>query len=149
VGAGPYLDLEDIATSLEPAADLHLPAGTYTGNWGDKDTGDFQLIYVDGNFHQSGSGQGAGILIVDGTMTLSGAFVWYGAVIVLGEVVIVGGGGTKHVYGAVFVGDDVTETGTTAEFGITGTSDLTYSSQSEEALKTMPTYLIQYWRQLH
>lgn len=149
IGACDYLDLREIAESIKPLADVVVPGGTYTGDWGDARTGDFQIVYVNGDFHQSGAGTGAGILVVDGEMRLSGAFTWYGAVIVLGRVEVVGGGGTKHVYGTVFVGDDVVEVSETSvsEFGISGTSDLTYSSESERALQLMLTYRLVFWAQ--
>jgi len=148
IGAGPYHDLREIADMLKPMADNVVPGGTYTGSWGDYSTDDFQVTYVEGEFHQSGSGNGAGILIIDGDFRLSGSFVWYGAIIVLGRVEVVGGGGAKHIYGTVFVGDDVVEVeGTSSEFTIAGTSDIDFSSQSEDALRNMATYRLVYWAQ--
>jgi hypothetical protein len=151
VGYGPYYDLQKIAHTFRPFADNLMPAGTYTADWGNYATGDFQVTYIDGDFHQSGSGHGAGVLLVDGNMTLSGSFIWHGAIIVLGEVAVVGGGGTKHVYGSVFVGDDVLEVdagGEASEFTITGTSDIDYSGQSEDACGDMMVYGVAYWAQL-
>jgi hypothetical protein len=74
-------------------------------NWGDGATRTapcgnyFPIIHLTGNTTLSG-GQGQGILLADGNLTLSGSFTFYGVVIARGGFTTVPGGSSK-IYGSV------------------------------------------------
>src|SRR5690348_6644697 len=95
-------------TSLAAAANITLPGGTYTGmapsvsgttctvsamNWGDPVRHTpaaacesyFPIIHITGDAHLSG-GTGQGILLVDGDLTKSGNFSFFGIVIARGTI---------------------------------------------------------------
>ncbi|MBW3553320.1 MAG: hypothetical protein KY466_07415 [Gemmatimonadetes bacterium] len=110
---------------LKEVADITLAPGTYTGmapsssggvcdktnqlNWGDplNVTGDCHLywpiIYSPGDLHLS-TGIGQGILIVDGTLEVSGNFEFHGLVFVYGNIKATGTGnkfsGSTNVLGS-------------------------------------------------
>lgn len=66
---------------------------------------DFQVSYVGPNASETVAGQveGAGVLVYDGDLHISGQFTFYGLVIVLGEVRVTGGGAEIHTFGSVMV----------------------------------------------
>jgi hypothetical protein len=127
-------------TALAAAADITLPAGTYTGmapvvtagvcqkgntmNWGDPvrhapaaacETY-FPIIHFTGNVKVTG-GTGQGIMLVDGDLTKAGNFSFYGIVITRGT--IRSSGSNNGVVGtemaaAIDEGDAVTLTGNTS-----------------------------------
>jgi hypothetical protein len=65
-----------------------------------------QVSYIGGNITLNGGG-GAGILIVDGDLTIhGGGFQWYGLILVRGVVTFQGGGSANtNIYGAVISGE--------------------------------------------
>lgn len=115
-------------TELVARATVHLPGGTLedvgpraTGgvcdvddpmNWGDPldpagPCGDrFPIIHVDRDATIRSNGSGQGILFVDGNLTVTGGFQFFGLVIVRGAISLEGGGGNApSVFGAVSTGD--------------------------------------------
>lgn len=127
-------------SSLAAAANITLAAGTYTGmgpivsgttcqttswnNWGDPVRHSparacetyFPIIHVTGNLTVS-NGTGQGVLLVDGDLTKSGNFSFYGLVIARGT--IRSSGSSNGVTGAEMAaaideGDAVTLTGSTS-----------------------------------
>lgn len=77
-------------------------------NWGDPGgvgpcADEFPIILAKGDLHLS-TGEGQGILIVEGDLRASGNFHFYGVVIVLGELETAGTG--NHVEGSVIVQGD-------------------------------------------
>ena len=127
-------------SSLAAMANLTLPGGTYTGmspavsggvcltsntnNWGDPVRHSpaaacetyYPIIHVTGNLSVSG-GTGQGILLVDGDLTKSGNFSFYGLVIARGT--IRSSGNNNGVTGAEMAasideGDAVTLSGSTS-----------------------------------
>lgn len=104
---------------LAAQASIQLPAGTYTPqpvvvggvctaaplNWGDGDTPTnpcgtyFPIVHIAGN-GTINNGQGQGIMLVDGNLTVSGIFHYYGLIIVRGGFSTTPGGNPK-VFGSV------------------------------------------------
>ena len=105
---------------LAAQASVVLPGGTYapapvvagatcntavTTNWGDGANHNnpcglyFPIIHLTGNTTLSG-GEGQGILLADGNLTLSGSFTFYGLVLAKGGFSTVPGGSSK-IYGSV------------------------------------------------
>lgn len=79
-----------------------------------------KVIFLDGNAGTlAGKRTGAGLLVVNGDMHISGQFEYDGLIIVNGNFMCTGGGNGTHVMGAVIVNGD---------FKITGTADIKYSS---------------------
>jgi hypothetical protein len=87
-----------------PAATFNADGSCKTsdpGNWGDPQHSFantncqdyFPIIYIPGDASLSG-GTGQGILLVDGSLKLSGGFSFYGPVIVKGNLQLVGSGNT-------------------------------------------------------
>jgi len=85
------------------------------------------VTYVSGDLHLTGSVQGGGVLLIDGSLTLTGEFTYWGLVIVRGDVRMAGGGGSKHIYGSLMVGESMTAM--EEDVTISGTADLFYSSE--------------------
>jgi hypothetical protein len=95
----------------------YTPRPTYDGtvcrtsdqlNWGnpigpvtDDCHGHFPVIYSPGNLSMGGNGIGQGILVVDGDLTISGVFEFYGIVIVLGTFNNSQGSGTAEIHGTL------------------------------------------------
>jgi hypothetical protein len=108
-------------TTMANAASIPLPAGTYNPaptvsagncvasntNWGDGNTpgnpcgNRFPVIHITGNA-TIGAGQGQGILLVDGNLTMSGAFNFYGIIIVKGATTTTAGANV-NVYGGLMM----------------------------------------------
>lgn len=137
-------------TTLAAQANIQLPTGKYsnnptpdslpsgycnktnTNNWGEPNRGAgsiapcynyFPIIHVAGNFEIAGNGRGQGILMVDGDLTVSGTFDWYGLVLVGDE--ITKGTGTAHLYGAVMSRNANISDGSNSSLG--GNTTISYS----------------------
>lgn len=117
------------STSVTPT-----PLGTATSctatssNWGEPNRGagsvvgcqsNFPVIYAPGNLSISG-GRGQGVLLVEGTLTITGNFYWAGIIIVRGALDVAG---TPTLMGSVMV-----RSTTGADSRIIGNSRLQFSS---------------------
>lgn len=92
-------------TTTVNADGVNLCDTSVRSNWGDPSgvgpcANEFPIIWAQGDLHLK-TGQGQGILIVDGDLTASGNFDFYGIVIVLGELYTTGTG--NHLEGNVIV----------------------------------------------
>lgn len=146
------LDLRELIDAGARAADVVLPSGTATkpsspGEWGTLDVP--SIAYGTGSIHVSGGATGAGILIVDGDLTISGNFQWWGLVIVRGEITFSGGGNGKMITGAVIVEKKIAVTGRNGvEMTVNGTVDVLFSKQTIAAvMRSFATYTIVNWRE--
>jgi hypothetical protein len=124
------------STSPNPA-----PIGTATSctasssNWGEPNRGGgsvvgcqstFPVIYAPGNLSLN-NGRGQGVLLVEGTLTITGNFYWVGIIIVRGALDVAG---TPTLMGSVMV-----RSTTGADSRITGNANLQFSScGSQQAL---------------
>lgn len=60
-----------------------------------------QITYINGDVTLNG---GAGVLVVTGTLTISGAMQFDGLILVIGQgTVVIGGGGSGQIFGQVFL----------------------------------------------
>lgn len=124
------VDLDGLFEGFESVQTQAYAPGTYTSpTMGTID--DMEITYVSGDLHLSGSGQGAGVLLVDGSLEVVGQFTYYGVVIVRGDVKFTGGGAGIHTFGSVMVGESLTavDPSSSEEMTIAGTADLFYSSE--------------------
>ena len=112
IGSDPSVHVEPTAspsTFLDPIiaqADNYLLSGTYSSTeYGSKSSP--SIVYGKGDVKFSGGVVGHGILIIDGTLTLSGNFFWYGMVYVIGsEPKLFNSVGTNQIRGGVVLGGD-------------------------------------------
>jgi hypothetical protein len=109
--------------SLAAAATIQLPSGNYKTNpatdaagacdrtnltnWGDGNNpagacgSYFPIVHISGDLGLQGD-QGQGILLVDGNLTVTGSYQFYGIAIVQGKLSTAGGGNTDaHFWGGV------------------------------------------------
>jgi hypothetical protein len=103
---------------------------TLNTNWGDgaNPAGPcgsyYPIIHVTGNLQLTGI-QGQGILLVDGSLTVTGSFQFFGVTIIRGTLTAAGGGSTAaHFWGATMVEDSVQ----VGDNSIAGHANINYSS---------------------
>lgn len=97
--------IEALAATFQSAANTNLPGpGPYTLTAAQVGTtSNRQIVFVDGDA-TLGPVDGAGILIVTGSLTLTGNFNYNGLIMCIGEGELYrNGGGTGEINGAVFV----------------------------------------------
>ena len=129
---------------LEPDAD-GVSAPEAEGSWGTITTP--TIVFGSGNHHISGGAAGAGLLIIDGDLKISGNFEWLGLVIVRGNVEFVGGGDTKRVVGGVIVENNV-DGFSGGDLVTSGTIDLIYSAETlARASQVFAAFSIMNWRE--
>jgi Tfp pilus assembly protein PilX len=150
-------DIESLADTFRSAADTDLPGpGPYSltadqvGN-----TSDRKIVYVDGDA-TLGPVNGAGVLIVTGTLTLSGNFNYNGFIMCIGEGKLLrAGSGNGEINGAIFVaktrddaGNLLSELGEpTFDTSGGGNSDIRYdATQLREAAGTK--FLKKSWQEI-
>lgn len=138
------LDMDALSAKYGAEADIVLPGGLYStmSDWGDWD--DYKVVHITGTAELAGNTGGAGVLLVDGDLSILGQFQWYGVVIVMGDFLTSGGGQGIHIYGSTLVkgGGDLGRT------TIGGNANLLYSSAALAKLATMGTYTVYNWREL-
>ena len=128
------MDFDAVFDGLKSAQTATLPPGTHTSpTLGDHSLGVYPVTYASGDVHLSGQGSGAGVMILEGSLTITGQFRFVGLIIVRGDIVLKGGGAGVHVYGSVMVGESFTAIDPDS-VGVTGQADVIYSS---EALSTV------------
>lgn len=138
LGEAGGVDIAAIFDSFKSRMTQTLAPGTYTspalGDWTDPV---LPITYASGDLHFSGNGHGAGVLLVDGTVTVTGQFTFYGMLIVRGDIRLSGGGAGVHTYGTVMVGQSLTAVDPESDVTITGTADLFYSAAVLARLEDM------------
>jgi hypothetical protein len=153
------IDFNQLIEDAVRSANVQLASGSVqkpakAGDWGTLDAP--AILYGSGDIKISGGGGGAGVIVVDGNLTVSGDFSWNGLLIARGEIIFAGGGGTKRVTGGVVVERDVlsgTDTKTGSGFGsgdlaINGTVDILFSAETLAIVnKAFATYTILNWRE--
>jgi hypothetical protein len=135
------LDLPALAAAWSQMADLTLPGplnNPSTTGWGSM--GNLKIVHVAGDLHLSGSGSGAGVLVIDGDLDISGTFNWNGVVLVLGDLTVTGGGTAKQIVGATMVQGTLNGTGT-----MNGNIKLLYSSEMISQLNALSPYEVSSW----
>ena len=137
--------MKDFSTeSYELTQDKVLTNQTYGELAGDPPvpTGNAEVVYFGGGKNvKLTSSSGAGILMVDGNLEISGGFTWYGIVIVTGDLKYTGGG-EKLIIGVVMSGDT-----TEMDATISGNAVIKYCSSINDFLK-VPKYKKVAWKQI-
>lgn len=111
------------------SADIVLPTGTYSSGLTFGTVAEPKITYCNGSVDFT-SASGAGIMIVNGDLKLSGNFTFYGIIIVYGTSTIrTQTIGNNSIYGAtIVVGDDVS-------IDSQGNAEFYYSSQAIQLAK--------------
>ncbi len=131
IGQVPAVDLATLVDQARSAASIVITGGTHTSlALGTPTAAGVVVAYAGTSIHLSGASEGAGILIVDGDLRISGSFTWRGLVIVRCRVTMVGGGSGKRIVGGLVIGEEITSEISTTEVTATGTVDLLYSSEA-------------------
>ncbi|RPI27033.1 MAG: hypothetical protein EHM61_09885 [Acidobacteria bacterium] len=97
--------LVNFATMMAAVADFKYPDQTdLSGNKISLGTAaDPKITYAEGNFSISGSGDGAGVMIVRGALNIGGSFTYDGVILVLGQGSLRMHGSNKSLIGGVYV----------------------------------------------
>ena len=112
-----------------------------------------EITFVDGDLLMAGSGDGAGVLVVTGSLDYQGVFDFDGLVLVLGDGEMEMGGATKAITGGMLIGNLLPVEGGGYEFGIpivtiSGRSNFIFDSTSISlAVSLLPMQTI-LWREI-
>ncbi|HEX5135952.1 MAG TPA: hypothetical protein VFY93_03190 [Planctomycetota bacterium] len=153
------IDFNQLIEDAVRSANVRLESGKVekpaeAGDWGTLETP--AILFGSGDIKISGGGGGAGVIVVDGNLTIGGSFEWHGLLIARGEIIFSGGGGTKRVTGGVVVerdvlsGADVTKSAGfgSGDLAINGTVDIRFSKETLAIInKAFATYSILNWRE--
>ncbi len=95
--------LNSVVTEMANVADNTYSCGFggagCTGSYGT--TANPQITFINGDVSLTG---GAGVLVVTGSLTISGAMQWDGLILVIGQgSVVIGGAGDGQIFGEMFV----------------------------------------------
>jgi hypothetical protein len=152
------IDFNPLIEDAVRSTNVRLMPGTVQqpsqpGEWGTLETP--AILFGAGDIKISGGGGGAGILVVDGNLTISGSFEWHGLIITRGQIAFAGGGGSKRVVGGVVVERDVisgtdSKTGgfLSGDLAVNGTVDVLFSRATLAIIsRAFATYTILNWRE--
>jgi len=129
----------------------------YSDNWGTPShsgidipisySGPMNIVYFNMNgdktLRLAGDSHGAGILVVEGNLEITGDFTWYGIILVAGAVNYTGGG-EKNVTGGIFSGEN-----TSIDVNIDGITGILFCSAVSSRLKEIiPPLKITRWREV-
>jgi len=142
--AGTNYDIPALIAQYAPLADEEHPGGTISNgtipDWGGID--DFRIVHVVSDLHISGDVSGGGLLLLEGDLTCTGQFTWYGMVINTGEITFSGGGQGIHLFGSL-----MTQGGISTNT-VGGNADVKYSSAMLTKLTAFNAYQVSAWTEL-
>ncbi len=105
-------------------------SGTFTQRIGDRwgSADNYKVTYINGDATLAGGGQVSsyGVLVVNGNLSISGQFQHIGIIIVLGSIKVTGGGSGIHTYGAILCGGELR----LSDIQVTGNADIMWSSEA-------------------
>jgi hypothetical protein len=137
-------DIDGLIAQYAPLADDIHPGGTISNgtipDWGGID--DFRIVHVTSDLHITGDVSGGGLLLLEGDLTCTGQFTWYGMVINTGEIAFSGGGTGIHLFGSLMTAGGVS-TNT-----VGGNADIKYSSAMLTKLTAFNPYQVSAWTEL-
>jgi hypothetical protein len=127
------------------AADRTFTSGTYGSNmtWGSAASP--QIVYANGDVKFNGNIEGWGILVVHGTLTLTGTFKFHGLVIAYQDtqIDVQFATGTPDVIGALLMAG-----ATGSNFVMKGNSNVSYSKDAinnAQFINKLQVYRVMYW----
>jgi len=142
--------LMSFVNQLAAFANNNLPGGTYNGvTWGTPASP--EITFIDGNAQLGGSGTGAGLMVVKGTLDYNGAFNYVGLVFVLGGGLEMSGA-NKNLIGGTFAAKIIDYGDGTYGYGIpairfNGNSNFLYSAQAISLATDLLPMRVLNWRE--
>jgi hypothetical protein len=131
VERGPSIGLDLRAAAYGDAATVTEPGGTFSDvEWGGSE--DPTIVRITGTMEVAGAVTGGGVLVVEGNLTGTATFTWYGVVLVLGDVTWAAPQAATHVYGTLL------SKGAGGPQVVGGNAEVLYSS---EALRRVSTFI--------
>ncbi len=135
------LDLKAMAAAWSRIADITLDGDQVdpkVPSWGSSN--DPKIVHVKGNLRVTGFGSGAGVLVVDGDLDLSGTISWTGLILCLQDARIRGGGNGVSVIGSVLVQGSMA-----GRSEVSGDVSILYSSSAMRHLAELTGYEVSSW----
>jgi hypothetical protein len=142
--------LMSFVNRLSSIAHNSLPEGTYDGvRWGTPDSP--EITFIDGDARLGGSGTGAGLLVVNGTLNYNGAFNYVGMIFTLGGELTMSGA-NKTIIGGTFTANVIDNGDGTYSYGIpkidfNGNSNFLYSAQGIDLAYGLLPMKVLNWRE--
>jgi len=137
-------DIDGLIAQYAPMADNVHDGGTVSNgqipDWGGWN--DYRIVHVTADLHITGNVSGGGLLLLEGDLTCTGQFTWYGLVINTGEIAFSGGGAGIHIFGAL-----MSEGGVSTN-SVGGNADIKYSSAALGKLTAFNPYRVSAWTEL-
>jgi hypothetical protein len=153
----PELDLQALIEEGARSANVILEPGGVHRPAKEEEWGTLEapaVVYSSGSVKIGTGTAGAGVLLVNGDLTITGDFEWRGVVIVRGAVMFKGGGGGKRVVGALVVekevsgGDPPPNEPTSGGVRLAGTVDIIFSEQIVSKVgRVLARYTVLNWRE--
>jgi hypothetical protein len=151
IGEVKDVDFNALFNGFKNSQKTVVEPGTYANvGWGDYQANDYRVTYSKGDLHLSGTGKGAGVLLLEGSLFMSGSFTFVGMILVKGDVQVTGGGNGVHLYGSAMIGQTLTAGEPSTDLKVTGTADLLYSSKALAKVSGLlpPSLTVLYWNDL-
>ncbi|MDZ4806545.1 MAG: pilus assembly PilX N-terminal domain-containing protein [Candidatus Eisenbacteria bacterium] len=137
-------DIDALIAQYSPLADNVHAGGTVSNgqipDWGGWN--DYRIVHVTADLHITGDVVGGGLLLLEGDLTCTGQFTWYGLIINTGEIAFSGGGAGIHLFGAL-----MSEGGISTNT-VGGNADIKYSSEALSKLTAFNPYRVSAWTEL-
>jgi hypothetical protein len=136
----PRIGLAALAADYARLAENEIDPSSHSASWGDREFDHFAVSHCGSTLSLWQVNRGAGILVVEGDLTISGVFVWHGAVLVTGALIIEPEA-VARIHGQLLVGREIRQAPRSAE-DQPGTLDVEYSARSLAAIRHLVTYQI-------
>lgn len=137
-------DIPALIAQYAPLADNVHGGGTISNgsipDWGGWN--DYRIVHVTADLHITGDVSGGGLLLLEGDLTCTGQFIWYGLIINTGEIAFSGGGSGIHLFGALM------SQGGISTNSVGGNADIKYSSAALSKLTAFNPYRVSAWTEL-
>jgi hypothetical protein len=139
-------DFNEIWATVQPMADVTLPAGTSLSS-SSPDIGTNatpKLTVAQGNLTINGTWTGSGILVVNGNLSMAGGSQFTGIVVCLGDVSLAGGGpaDVARIVGSVIYQGTIVDN---SSYG--GSARVYYSSAAVNNANILGRYQIAWWHE--
>ena len=123
-----------------------IAAPANPGDWGTIDSP--AIVFCPGNIKIANAGAGAGFLVVDGDLEISGGFQWVGVIVVRGGISFTGGGTGKRLLGALIAQTQIDDEEDVTDLDVRGTVDILFSQQViSKMIASFATFTILNWRE--
>jgi len=145
------VDMADLIAEGARGANVTLTPETTTGPqsagaWGT--VASPAIVYSPGKIKIANGSSGAGLLIIDGDLDISGSFDWIGVIIVRGAIRLTGGGSSKRLIGALIAQTKIDDNSNVTNLQVRGTIDILFSRQAvTKMMASFATYTILNWRE--